>query len=534
MRNRKIDKLDIALAVALIGAIAYKVFRIHILPEGYHADEMGSAYDAWCLLHYGVDRWLIRWPVYFLNFGSGQNALYTYMLVPLFAVFGVSKTVIRMPALFGSFLLLFCGIGVIRLTWPRGAEKTSVKRKTAVLLFTLLYGISPYTQLSARLGLESLLMLGFSTLALYLLILASEKRSTLLWLLDGFCWGLTLYTYAISYIAVPLFLLFSLAWLVPTGKIRLRQILAFAIPLVVLAFPLVLEQYVNLFGKEALSLGPFTVTKLRTYRSGELTLSNIPGNLLLTLKSALFYDWLDYNTIRRYWTFFPVSVPFFVIGLVRHIRLSVKRDNKEQDPSVLILLWFLSMLCTCCLLGTRGNLNVNPNTNKINGIFFPVMFYIVSGISFAFREWRSIRWKRHAAVAVVLAYTGYGASFAHYYLTDFHPNQYWGYLFPNTVQLIESHEELAAKPVFSQARGVAYLLSSFHSPYEKNSGICANWHHNVWTDLEKTVKKYETGASYLLAEYPYELYLYFEENGFKTFEEGNLTLFYHVSERSAD
>ena len=271
IRKRTIDKWDVAILAVLLFAIVFKVYKINSIPDGYHVDELGSVYDAWSLLHFGVDRWQTKWPVYFQNFDSGQNALYTYMLVPLFALFGMSKAVIRTPSLIGSFLLLFSGIGIIYLVWPEHTENISEKKR-AILLYVLLYGISPYTQLSGRLGIESLLMLGFSSVSILFFLVAAEKGRTCIWILDGLLWGLTLYTYAITYIAVPAFLLFSTGILIRHERITFSQILSFSIPLAVLAFPLVLEQYVNIFDKDPISLGPFTVTKLEIYRSGELTL----------------------------------------------------------------------------------------------------------------------------------------------------------------------------------------------------------------------------------------------------------------------
>ena len=527
VRKITIDKWYVAILAALLFAIIFKVYKIDSIPDGYHADELGSVYDAWSLLHFGVDRWQTRWPVYFQNFGSGQNALYTYMLVPLFALFGISKAVIRTPALIGSFLLLFSGIGIICLAWPDHKENCSEK-KIAIFLYVLLYGISPYTQLSGRLGIESLLMLGFSSVSILFFLFAAEKRKNSFWILDGFLWGLTLYTYAIAYIAVPVFLLFSAGVLIRRKRITFSQILSFAIPLIVLAYPLVLEQYVNMFDKNPISLGPFTVTKLKIYRSGELTLSNIPANLFLTLKSMLFYDWLDYNTIERYWTFFPISVPFFFAGLIWHIRMLIKRQNKGWEPSIIILIWFFVMLGVGCVLGPKDMLEANPNTNKINGIFLATMLYIVLGLFVTFRDLNCVRVKKYAAVLVMLIYLGYGASFIRYYCKYFQPKQYWHYLYPKTVKLIEENEELSQKPVFSKEHYICYLVSSLHTPDEIANGAGKNWEHFVWQDPEEIVDEHGTGATYLFLDLPNELYESLIGMGFQVFEEGKHTTFYYL------
>ena len=528
VRKRTIDKWNLAILAGLLFAIIFKVYKINSIPDGYHIDELGSVYDAWSLLHFGVDRWQTSWPVHFQNFGSGQNALYTYMLVPLFGLFGLSKAVIRTPSLIGSFLFLFSGIGIISLAWPDRTENRTGE-KIAILLYVLLYGISPYTQLSGRLGLESLLMLGFSSVSVLFFLLAAEKRKTCLWILDGFLWGLTLYTYAISYIAVPVFLLFAGVILIRHRRVTFSQILLFAIPLAVLAFPLILEQYINIFDKKPFSIGPFSLTRLKYYRSGDLTLSNIPNNLFLTLKSMLFYDDLDYNTIERYWTFFPISVPFFGIGLIWHIRMLIKRQNNGMEPSFVILLWFFVMLGIGCILGTKDNqVGASPNTNKINGIILSTMFYIVLGLYVTFRDLNYVRIKKYAAMVVLLIYLGYGASFIRYYVKYFQPKQYWYYLYPETVKLIEENEVLSQKPVFTKEHSICYLVSSLHSPDEIANGAGKNWKHLAWQDPEELVNEYGTGATYLFLDLPHELYESLLSMGFQVFEEGKHTTFYYL------
>ena len=144
----------------------------------------------------------------------------------------------------------------------------------------------------------------------------------------------------------------------------------FFLPLFILAIPLILEQYVNIFDKNEIKLGIFTVTRLIGYRSNEITLSNIPQNLFLTIKSMLLYDWLDYNTIKRYWTFYPISVPFFIIGLLKHVQLLFWGSKEKWKPSLYVFAWFASVFVVGMLLGKNNDLYSNPNTNKINAIFF--------------------------------------------------------------------------------------------------------------------------------------------------------------------
>ena len=58
------------------------------IPYGIHIDEAGMGYDAWSLQKYHVDRWLNHFPVYLINFGGGQSALYAYLCAMFIKLFG--------------------------------------------------------------------------------------------------------------------------------------------------------------------------------------------------------------------------------------------------------------------------------------------------------------------------------------------------------------------------------------------------------------------------------------------------------------
>ena len=106
MTTGKRDKFILA-AILVLGAFA-RLRRFGAVPCGLNQDEAFAAYEAWALLHSGVDSSLHAWPVYLTAWGSGMNALETYLLLPLLALFGVHTWVIRLPQVLLSLLSLFC------------------------------------------------------------------------------------------------------------------------------------------------------------------------------------------------------------------------------------------------------------------------------------------------------------------------------------------------------------------------------------------------------------------------------------------
>ena len=114
-------------------------------PVGLNQDEASSAYEAWSILNFGIDRNNQSFPVQFISWGSGQNVLYSYLMIPFIYIFGLNTFSIRLPmALVGCISL------VVFYFFMRSAfgEKKSV-------LFLLLFAIFPWHFMKSRWGLES-------------------------------------------------------------------------------------------------------------------------------------------------------------------------------------------------------------------------------------------------------------------------------------------------------------------------------------------------------------------------------------------
>ncbi|WP_410513409.1 hypothetical protein PaeBR_02820 [Paenibacillus sp. BR2-3] len=73
----------------LLGA-AIRILYIGSIPGGLNQDEASIGYDAYAILHYGIDRNGIHLPVHLISWGSGQNALYAYLSMPFILLFGCS------------------------------------------------------------------------------------------------------------------------------------------------------------------------------------------------------------------------------------------------------------------------------------------------------------------------------------------------------------------------------------------------------------------------------------------------------------
>ena len=101
----------IVLALITTLFIGTRLFRLDSVPFtawGMELDELGAAYDAWCIQGGGVDRYLTKMPLMFLNTGDGQNALYIYMAALMFKIFGFSLVKFRLIAVICATAAFVC------------------------------------------------------------------------------------------------------------------------------------------------------------------------------------------------------------------------------------------------------------------------------------------------------------------------------------------------------------------------------------------------------------------------------------------
>ena len=95
------------LILLLLAGFALRLWGLGALPWGLNQDEASAGYDAWAILHYGIDRCGVSYPVLLTAWGSGQNALLSYLSMPVIALFGLSEVTVRIvPALLGCASLL--------------------------------------------------------------------------------------------------------------------------------------------------------------------------------------------------------------------------------------------------------------------------------------------------------------------------------------------------------------------------------------------------------------------------------------------
>ncbi len=439
-----------------------RLWRVDTIPSGIHIDEAGLAYDAWCLSRYGVDRYLKSWPVYFNNFGGGQSVLYAYLTAGLFRLFGYSVRLIRFPAAVFSFLSVLFGMKISRKLYP---ESYLLALGTGVLLT-----VCPYLILIGRLGLDCFLILGGSAVFLYYFICAVDSKKYAHYIAAGIAGGLLLYTYILTYIMLPAFLLLGLAYVIYQRRFSLSHWIAMAIPMGFLAFPLILTQIINIFGLEEIRLGIFTCIHLISYRTYEI--KTFQFAFLQELFYNIFIDGrFEYCSPPGYPNLYYITIPLFVIGLLSSLRnlfMTIKR--RVIDYRSFILLWFLVITLVFC--------HIMPNGYRICGIYLSVIMIAVEGVScILWLLQNKLRGKlsriSSAAVPAVLAgiYLVAFLRFGHYYFQGFYtadnyPLNHFDITVTEAVEFIREHPEYGPKGAQLAEAPIMLALSTLDSPYD--------------------------------------------------------------------
>lgn len=495
------------MAAILVGFGVTRFWQLCTLPGGMHIDETAMAYSAWSLSEYGVDRYLKSWPIYLMNFSGGQSCLYPYMCVALFKIFGYSLLMVRMPAVIFSFLNLLFGMKIMKKVFPENPYLPYIYGSLVV--------ICPYFIMASRFGLDCNLMLGMSTVFLYFFICAMDSGKWQYYCAAGITGGLVLYTYALSYIIVPIFLALSLIYVIWTKRFVFKNWFIMAVPMGILAAPLILVQLVNMFDLSEKHIWKFTITKMEGYRISEIGAPRW-DYFLQTLKSMIAWDDYPYNSVSGLPILYGITNIFCLIGLWNLGNLIIKVcKEKLHDRLMYIVLWFGAVLGIGLMTVT--------NVNKVNAIFAAELMIAVYGM------WKLFGAKSKVVYALrgiaVLVYMVLFFNFATYYYggqyaAENSPMPYFHTPYEEAYQFIVNSPTLGGKVTHATPNELYLALSAKLSPYEYQGG---EWReHFVFGDPEEINDQY----NYILEDRFEWLMQILRDSGFTEVDYEGYSLFY--------
>ena len=180
------DWRRIAFWAAIVIGMAVRFIALGRVPGGLNSDEASSGVEALSILRTGSDLWGNHLPVWFPAWGSGMNALYTYLAVPVIWLFGLNTVTLRaVGAVFG----------VLTLPVTYHTTRFYFGRDAALITMTLL-AVLPWHVMSSRWALDSNLAPLFFTLGLYTIGKALNTGGR--WPLMAFVpWAVAIYAYPV-------------------------------------------------------------------------------------------------------------------------------------------------------------------------------------------------------------------------------------------------------------------------------------------------------------------------------------------------
>lgn len=395
------------LAVIIIAALAVwtRFYQLDTIPAPWHLDEAGMAYDAYGLAYWRVNRQMMHLPVYLLNYGDGQSVLYAYTTAVLIKIFGdITPLVARLPAALLSLTIVVFASLFIR--------KASGGGKRVALLAAFLLTIFPQFIMQGRFALDCNLFLGMSVLATYSTLLAISAQKRWHWVVAGVIWGITLYSYALSWIVVPIFLLFLLIYLFYLKKISLAKLLCLVLPILVIGLPLIIFVVIEFFDLPPVFSHFYYIPRLTGSRMSSFELLNLVN--FLKLPRLLF--WVqDGEAYLPYPTFYWISVPLALSGMYLAGKdFWLKLRKKKFVASAIPIFFFVANLVQVAINSAHSN-----DTHHINSVFWPMAFFIVWAIIHFYRRLVSAKKKQLFLAVLLVIYSSGFLIFVYQYFLIF-------------------------------------------------------------------------------------------------------------------
>ena len=387
--------------------VGVRLFRFGMLPRGVNQDGAWAAVEALCLLRDGTDHLGVSLPTYFGVWDHAQmSTLYSYLLVPFIALFGLTRITMRMP-------MLLVSIAAMPLFY---ALAKRVAGRTYAQIALLFLAICPWHIIQSRWALEANLFPHVLLLGMYLLSKGCDRKGFLYAAMPVL--GLCVYAYGVAAYIVPFILLLCAVLFVRAGKASVRQIVVCALIYLAVSGPFYMTMAINAFGWDTMHLGPFTMPAFpESERANDLTFTQenpvqaMLGGLVSVLRATLLQTYLPAdqpNVVPAYRTLYACSPVLLAAGilLVAQARRREHRGTLELKAMALNEGIVLAWICTMVFYGALTTLT---NTNRANAFFYPLILCLAYAIYWIVRRVRPFA--LILAVVYALSFAGFSNTY---------------------------------------------------------------------------------------------------------------------------
>lgn len=191
MKKRDWFKLILILTLGIL----VRFWKLGETPKGFYLDEAALGYNALSIMETGKDEYGMSYPILFRSFGDFKAPIYTYLLIPIYKILGVSVWSTRVLSAITGGLIIWIGFWIV---------KNLSKNINLALIVGLFLAISPWQIIFSRTSYETNVSLLFLMLMIWSFYKSRQNKKWLL--VTAITGGLSFLTYHSERVIVPLLL----------------------------------------------------------------------------------------------------------------------------------------------------------------------------------------------------------------------------------------------------------------------------------------------------------------------------------------
>lgn len=455
-----LDNHYLILGIILTLAFILRIININSFPAGLNVDEALDGYLAYSLAETGQDMHGNVWPAHFYAYGWGENITLSLLQIPFIKIFGLTAIALKIPIIIASILAIFF---LFLLT------KELFNAKIA-LLAAFMLTISPWHLMLSRLNMNPMLLPMLYLSSLYLIVKTLKTQKVWYLYLSAIPLAISLYTYALSFIWLPMILLAIFIIYYPEVKFK-KHLPLWSLLIILLASPIIVFYLKNQFRWIGLTINQwwfFSLPQLALTRFDMVGIFH-----LKPLSAAVFfiYNYFSYYNLNFLFFHHQYNLKLSTIGfgimylwevvaifIGGHQIIKLKRTNRSYQ---LIAAWLLLAPIPAAL-----TIEINPHlwrsVNLLGAwqiISAVGIYYFILGI---IKYWRVIVKKTALKIIIISGFLmmiiNTAATLYQFY-----------YRFPTDLLVNSSYYSYGAEEIadFAAAKSNQYEKIIFYFPSDK-------------------------------------------------------------------
>lgn len=498
MRNKGIILFCIILLASFL-----RLYKLGVVPASPDWDEASLGYNAYSILKTGRDEYGTYLPLSIRSFGDYKPPLYTYLSVPIIAVFGLDVFSVRLLSAICGIVSVVGTFYLVKILYSK-KEKTNESAKNdqypiIALLSATLMAISPWNLQFSRAAFEANLGVMLNIWGVYFFI--RGLRNNLFYCISSIIFSLALWAYHSERVFVPI-LIFGLVYFF-RKEIRFDinkkpvfvSITIFIIGLLLLVYSFAGGGLSRLQGTSILSNQVDLLKKSVSRISYDVSRNDYIGSLFdnrrIVLVKTLADGYISHFSLK--WLFLTgdnarhhapdmgllyfVELPFFLIGLVS--------IGKKKDIASRVLMFWL-LISPIAAAPTTGV----PHAIR-SMVFLPVV-HILTAIGLlqfvSYVQKISIKQPGTYKTILLSVFILFSCNIFYYFSMyydrmDKDYSSYWQYGYKEAVEYSQTHYQQYNKIIISTNLEQPYIFFLFYTKYNP-----LKYQKNLSTDLRVSDK----------------------------------------------